>query len=502
MIELRDANLENAYEEWVFVKNIPENENGFTNTWHGCTWEEYCEQVLPEMISWSKGENLPEGYVPETFFFLWVDGRIAGQFRIRHYLNDSLRTGAGHIGYYIAKPYRCRGYASEGLRLALDKARSIVPDAEIFLRVNRDNPASLRVMQKNGGRIVSADAEHFYVRIANAGRDSVEMSLSANINFFLSSDIPETGPGEQTEMDPPVYECSEEETPADYPGGGLHRYSMLYIGEGDNTIYLVHDGKVAWRYRTGKGWELDDIWMLKNGNILFSHMYWVGCVTPGKELMWRWDCPPGTEVHTLQPTAENEAVILVNGTPPKLLKIRIPSGRILWEKEIPCRPDISVHGQFRRMRITKDGTFLIAHLSENRVSEYDQDMHEIWRYPVKGPWAAERLDNGNTLITAEVEERTIEIDPSGKLVWQIRYEELPEPYRIAGSQSCVRLANGNTILCSRGDGGKRPQLVEVTQEKKVVWCIRDFKNLGPATSIQILGQGIRRQTGNGEDPIS
>ena len=37
--------------------------------------------------------------------------------------------------------------------------------AGISHRVNRDNPASLKVMQKNGGRIVKEDADHYYVRI-------------------------------------------------------------------------------------------------------------------------------------------------------------------------------------------------------------------------------------------------------------------------------------------------------------------------------------------------
>ena len=44
-------------------------------------------------------------------------------------------------------------------------ARTIVPEDEFYLRVNRDNPASLKVMQKNGGRIVKEDADHYYVRI-------------------------------------------------------------------------------------------------------------------------------------------------------------------------------------------------------------------------------------------------------------------------------------------------------------------------------------------------
>ena len=41
-------------------------------------------------------------------------------------------------------------------------------------------------------------------------------------------------------------------------------------------------------------------------------------------------------------------------------------------------------------------------------------------------------------------------------------EDLPEEYRYLSTQTCTRLANGNTIVCSTGGRGKGPQLVEVT----------------------------------------
>ena len=37
-----------------------------------------------------------------------------------------------------------------------------------------------------------------------------------------------------------------------------------------------------------------------------------------------------------------------------------------------------------------------------------------------------------------------------------------------------------------GDGGKRPQLVEVTPDKKVVWVLNDWKNFSPATDTRIM----------------
>jgi hypothetical protein len=55
-----------------------------------------------------------------------------------------------------------------------------------------------------------------------------------------------------------------------------------------------------------------------------------------------------------------------------------------------------------------------------------------------------------------------------------------------GSQSNVRLANGNTVICSRGGNGTGLQLIEVTPGKQVVWALYDWKNLGPATAVQML----------------
>ena len=131
---------------------------------------------------------------------------------------------------------------------------------------------------------------------------------------------------------------------------------------------------------------------------------------------------------------------------------------------------------------------LICYLSENKVVEYDTDWKIVRQFDVPKPWAAIRLKNGNTLITLEDERRTIEVDDNGKVVWEIRLDELPEQYRLHDCQSVCRLQNGNTILCSRGNGGRSPQLVEVTPDKQVVWVVNDWLNLGPATSVQILSE--------------
>lgn len=172
MLYLKEANFDDIEKEWLFVRNMPENENGLTNDWPNISKDDFESKALPEMLNFSKGVDIPDWMVPETFYFLWDDDIIVGQFRIRHHLCESLRTGGGHIGYYIGKEYRQNGYGTEGLRRTLEIAKDIVPEEEFYLRLEKSNIASLKVMEKNGGRIVSSDDEHYYVRIPNPGKDN------------------------------------------------------------------------------------------------------------------------------------------------------------------------------------------------------------------------------------------------------------------------------------------------------------------------------------------
>ncbi len=117
------------------------------------------------------------------------------------------------------------------------------------------------------------------------------------------------------------------------------------------------------------------------------------------------------------------------------------------------------------------------------------------------PWAAIRLKNGNTLITDEKEWLTREVNFKGETVWEFNCKtDLPAVYQFTSApQSCTRLANGNTIFTSRGKSGQGPQLIEVTRDKKVVWVLQDWKNIGDATAVQILDDpGIPEIPGQSE----
>jgi predicted acetyltransferase len=165
MLYLKEANYEDIEKEYKFIKQLPEDENRFTNPNFGCSFEDFKNNILQAYIDHAAGKNLVNGHVPSTQYFLWNDDEIVGLFRVRHYLNDFLANGSGHIGYGIKKEHRGMGYASEGLKLTIQKAWGIIKEDEIYMSVHKDNPASLRVQIKNGAYIHHEDDKEFYTRI-------------------------------------------------------------------------------------------------------------------------------------------------------------------------------------------------------------------------------------------------------------------------------------------------------------------------------------------------
>ena len=166
MIYLKEANIEDAKEEYEMISQMPEDENGMTNPDAGISFDDFVKDALPRIIGYAKGENLPEGWVPETHYFLWDDDKIVGLFRLRHYLNDFLRQYHGHIGYGIKRECRGKGYGSKGLSLLLEIGKDIIKEDEFYLSVHKDNPASIKVQKNNGARIVREDELNYYTRIS------------------------------------------------------------------------------------------------------------------------------------------------------------------------------------------------------------------------------------------------------------------------------------------------------------------------------------------------
>lgn len=166
MLYLKEMNIDDGYEEYMFFKKMAVDEN-YENDYKKITYDDFMSKAVPERLNASLGIGLQDGYVPDTYYFLWEDNKIIGLFRIRHYLNDFLKKGPGHIGYGILPEHRNKGYATKGLSLAIDKCKEILSEneKEIYMSCHINNKASLSVMIKNKAYIANEDTENYYTRI-------------------------------------------------------------------------------------------------------------------------------------------------------------------------------------------------------------------------------------------------------------------------------------------------------------------------------------------------
>lgn len=287
--------------------------------------------------------------------------------------------------------------------------------------------------------------------------------------------------------------------PAVLPGEGLAQHDFFYAGEQkQHRMFLVRKGKVVWSYvdEQSRG-EISDAVLMSNGNIVFARQFGVTVITPDKKVIWSYDAPEGCEIHTAQPIGTSRVLFIQNGNPAMLRVVNIITGATERQFNLPAGNPDRVHGQFRHARLTDAGTVLVAHMDMKRVSEYDSNGREISSFPLEGPWSAVRLKNGNVLVATN-KKLVQEIDPQGRVVWELKPEDLPG-YKISGFQIATRLPNGNTLVnnwtntwSTKVDKTNAPiQALEVTPDKKIVWALRawgDPVDLGPATTIQLLDE--------------
>lgn len=105
---------------------------------------------LARCRDFAAGRNLPEGYVPQTDYWLFRGNVLVATCRLRHRLNEHLSQHGGHIGYDVRPAERRHGYATKMLAMVLDKARQLGL-SRVMLTCDKQNIASARTIQRNGG---------------------------------------------------------------------------------------------------------------------------------------------------------------------------------------------------------------------------------------------------------------------------------------------------------------------------------------------------------------
>ena len=111
------------------------------------SYEEWLSSVTQNTDPKTVSENW---VVTDTFFAVRKsDNKIIGMIDLRHTLNDFLKD-LGNCGYSVRPSERKKGYATEMLHLLLQAAKE-ADMQELHISVEKENTASIKVIQKNDG---------------------------------------------------------------------------------------------------------------------------------------------------------------------------------------------------------------------------------------------------------------------------------------------------------------------------------------------------------------
>ncbi len=136
----------NEYKE-EFIK-YGDSMDGTAGLQNADTFEEWYSAIIDN----SREETVREGLVPATTYLAIrkSDSKLIGMIDIRHRLNEYLLKFGGNIGYSIRKTERRKGFATEMLKLALEKCKDMKID-RVLITCDKDNLASAKTIINNGG---------------------------------------------------------------------------------------------------------------------------------------------------------------------------------------------------------------------------------------------------------------------------------------------------------------------------------------------------------------
>ena len=148
-MQLKSPNT--RYEESYLQAVIESDEENLDTTLAKPQAGQSFADFVKTLLSQSKGDHLPKGYVPASTFWLIDKNEFIGRVQIRHTLTKSLLEEGGHIGYYIRPTQRKKGYGRKILELGLIKAKEL-GIYKALVTCDVDNFGSKKIIESQGGK--------------------------------------------------------------------------------------------------------------------------------------------------------------------------------------------------------------------------------------------------------------------------------------------------------------------------------------------------------------
>ncbi len=205
------------------------------------------------------------------------------------------------------------------------------------------------------------------------------------------------------------------------------------------VVKFKEDGTLLWDFPNSNA---HDVQLLPNGNILINPGV-VREVSPDKQVVWEVGRPIVQSAESCQRLPNGNTMVADNGAH-AILDIT-PDKQVVWRYDVPNG------AAMRQSRRLANGNTLICASSDHVVLEVNPAKEIVWKYEVPFPYLAQRLENGDTLISSgegagKKGYFLIEVDAAGKTVWKYGGDDAPSEERLNWPSGFARTADGTIYV--------------------------------------------------------
>ena len=253
-------------------------------------------------------------------------------------------------------------------------------------------------------------------------------------------------------------------------------------------VFIMENNRIVWQHKAP---ESNDIWVLPNGNLLFSTGKGVLEVTRQNDTVFHYASE--SPIFACQ-RLKNGNTFIGECNAGRLLEVS-PEGNIV--SDICILPEGISDGTFAFMRNARkldNGHYLVAHYGDECVKEYDQAGKVVWQVKIPGgPHSVIRLRDGHTLVAVADKTqnpRIVELDKQGKTVWEISNKDIPgKPLKFLGG---MQYFPDGRLLFTNWVGHVNPEqrnhLVLVDREKNILCTVENREGIQTMSSVFSLDE--------------
>ncbi len=223
--------------------------------------------------------------------------------------------------------------------------------------------------------------------------------------------------------------------------------------------------KVTWSHQLDPKQECNSLLQRKNGEVAYSYRWGVKLIDKSGEVLFDFnELNPNEEIQSIT-EIKGGYLVGICGFPARIVELN-SKGKLVKEIKYDTKID-AAHGEFRQIRKSKSGTYIIPLLSRESIVEIDKNGVELREIKLgESPFSVLIKRDGKWLAPCGHSGKVFEVNPKDNSKRLLIYNDM-----IEFGAEIVELKNGNLLLANwLGHNGDltHPILIEFNKDGEYV----------------------------------